>query len=311
MKQQRLQSVAGFTLIEVLISLAIASLVILYLAETYAHTSKMFVHNKEKYETQTRALLASDYISQEIRNAGYIVGWDTAPDASPIAVNQAIAGAAVDANTESLTVRYAQGPLAGVGAPVATLVAPWPAAGTFILTVQPLAFAIKNGDLIAIYSPPQTVNVRRVAAASNVGATTITLVNPTSFAFTAGTVVATVQESSFWVQGGNLMMRTAGANQQIARNVEDLQVAFINKDQSIIGDVTSATFAGMNTAQLQNVRAVRLSLTARTSRPLVDVLFVVPPSLEDHNRNAQPADQVLRVVEQTTIYLRNFGALDL
>jgi hypothetical protein len=41
------------------------------------------------------------------------------------------------------------------------------------------------------------------------------------------------------------------------------------------------------------------------------VLFVVPPSLEDHNRNAQPADQVLRVVEQTTIYLRNFGALDL
>lgn len=311
MKQQRLQSAAGFTLIEVMISLAIASLVILYLAETYANTSKMYVHNKEKYQTQTLALLTSDYISQEIRNAGYIVGWDTAPDLPPIAVNQPITGAAVDANTESLTVRYAQGPLTGVGAPVAALVAPWPAAGSLTLTVQPLIFAIKIGDLIAIYSPPQTVNVRRVAAASNVGATTITLVNPTSFAFTAGTVVATVQESSFWVQGGNLMMRTAGANQQIARNVEDLQVAFINKDQSIIGDVTSATFAGMNTAQLQNVRAVRLSLTARTSRPLVDVLFVVPPSLEDHNRNAQPADQVLRVVEQTTIYLRNFGALDL
>lgn len=312
MKQQRLQSAAGFTLVEVLISLAIASLVILYLAETYANTSKMYVHNKEKYETQTRALLTSDYISQEIRNAGYIVGWDTAPDASPIAVNQAIAGAVVDANTESLTVRYAQGPLTGVGAPVAALVAPWPAAGTSTLTVQAIPAAMGNipiGTLVAIFSPPQTVNVRRVAAASNVGATTITLVIPTSFAFTAGTVVAIVQESSFWVQGGNLMMRTAGANQQIARNVEDLQVAFINKDQSIIGDVTSATFAGMNTAQLQNVRAVRLSLTARTSRPLVDVLFVVPPSLEDHNRNAEPADQVLRVLEQTTIYLRNFGAL--
>jgi len=312
-KQQRLRSAAGFTLIELLISLAIASLVVLYLAENYSHTSKMYVHNKEKYQTQTRALLTSDYISQEIRNAGYIVGWDATPDALPLTVNQPITGAAVDANTESLTVRYAQGPLTGVGAPVATLVAPWPAVGSSTLTVQAIPAAmgnIPNGTLVAIYSPPSTINVRRVAAASNVGATTITLVNPTGVAFNAGTVVAIVQESSFWVQGGNLQMRTAGANQQIARNVEDLQVAFINKDQSVIGNVSSATFAGMTTAQLRDVRAVRLSLTARTSRPLVDVLFVVPPSLEDHNRNGEPADQVLRVIEQTTVYLRNLGLLD-
>lgn len=309
MKPQRLQSAAGFTLIEILVSLVIASLVILYLAETYSNTSKMYVHNKEKSLTESRALLASDYISQEIRNAGYIVGWDATPDASAIAVNQPITGATVDPNTESLTVRYAQGPLTGVGAPVAALNGPH-AIGVSALTVQPLTVAIGSGALVAIYNPPSTVNVRRTAAASSIGATTITLLNPTSLTFNTGAVVAIVQESSFWVQSGSLQMRTAGANQQIARDVEDLQVAFVNKDQSVTGNVSSAAFAGMTTAQLRDVRAVRLSLTARTGRPLADVQSVIPPSLEDHNRSIEPADKLLRVVEQTTVYLRNLGLLD-
>jgi prepilin-type N-terminal cleavage/methylation domain-containing protein len=307
-KQQRLQSSAGFTLIELMISLAIASLVVLYLAENYSHTSKMYVHNKEKYQAQTRALLTSDYISQEIRNAGYIVGWDATPDALPIEVNRPITGATVDPNTESLTVRYAQGPLTGVGAPVAALNGVHN--GGTALTVLPLTFAVPSGTLLVIYSPPSTVNVRRVGPASSVGATTITLATAYTSSFKTGDVVAIVQESSFWIEGGNLQMRTAGANQQIARDVEDLQVAFINKDQSVIGNVSSATFAGMTTAQLRDVRALRLSLTARTSRPLVDVLTVKPPSLEDHNRNGEQADQVLRVIEQTTVYLRNLGLLD-
>jgi prepilin-type N-terminal cleavage/methylation domain-containing protein len=308
MKRRRLQSAGGFTLIEVMISLAIATLVILYIAQTFGDTSKLYVHNKEKVQTETRAQLASAYISQEIRNAGYIVGWDATPDSPPIAVNQPITGATVDPQTESLTVRYAQGPLTGAGAPVALLNGVFPA-GSLTLTVQPLTFAIGNGTLVAIYSPATTVNVRRVAAASNVGSTTITLVNPTSINFPAGAVVAIVQESSFWIQGGNLLMRTAGVNQQIAGNVEDLQIVLINNDQSLIGNVSSAAFAGMTTAQLLNVRAVRLSLTSRTSRALVDVPPAIPPTLEDHDRSGQPGDRVLRVVEQTTVYLRNFGVL--
>jgi len=311
-KQRRLQSAGGFTLIEMMVTLAIATLVILYMAQTYGDTSKLYIRNKEKFQTETRALLAGDYMSEETRNAGYIVGWDATPDSPPIAVNKAITGATVDPNTESLTVRYAQGPLTGAGAPVAALNGVH-AAGSVTLTVQPLTFAIGNGTLVAIYSPATTVNVRRVAAASNVGATTITLLNPTSISFAIGAVVAVVQESSFWIQGGNLLMKTPranSANQQIAANLEDLQIAFINNDQSVIGDVSSAAFAGMTTAQLLNVRAVRLSLTARTSRSLVDGQPAIPSSLEDHNRSGEPADRVLRVVKQTTVYLRNFAALD-
>ena len=96
--------------------------------------------------------------------------------------------------------------------------------------------------------------------------------NGVSNNFTTGDLVAVVQESSFWVQGGNLKTSSAGVTQQIAGNVEDLQVAVINNDQSVIGDVSSAGFAGLTTAQLLNVRAVRLSVTAKTSRDAIRVV---------------------------------------
>lgn len=303
---------SGLTLIELMIATAIASVIVLALVQNYADTAKVYVRNREEFQAKTSAILAGDFIMRELRSAGYIVGWDTNAVSPPIAVNQAITGATVDPNTESLTVRYAQGPLTGAGAPVAVLNGVHNAGGT-TLTVQPLTFAISNETLVAIYSPPGTVNVRRVSAAGNVGGTTIALATPYTGNFTTGDVVAIVQESSFWIQSGNLWMRnfpTAGANQQLAANIEDLQIALINADQSVIGDVSSATFAGLTTAQLLNARAVRLSLTARSSRPLLDRPAEKPPSLEDHNRSGEPADQIRRAVEQTTVYLRNFGALD-
>ena len=320
MKQRRFQSDFGFTLIEMMISMVIASFVVLYIGQTYSDTSQKYIHNREVFQTQTRAQVSSDYISNELRNAGYIMGWDAAPDAPPIAVNQAITGATVAPGTESLTVRYAQGPLTGVGAPVAVIDMPPGGAplGVAALIVKPLTFAITNGTLVAIYSPPATVNVRRVNATSNVGGTVITFATPTTIAFPDKSMVAIIQESSFWIDqaSGSLWMRTASVlgqaptNQQLASNVEDLQVALINKNEVVTGGAGSGTFAGMTTAQLLDVRAVRLSLTARSARPLVDTLSLVPPSLEDHNRSAEPADTSPRAVEQTTVFLRNFGALD-
>ena len=301
----------GFTLVEMMVTVALSGLIVATIAQSYADTSKWYVHNKEQFQTQMRGLVSIDYISQELRNAGYIVGWDATPDpgAPPIAVNQPITGAAPDLNTETLTVRYAQGPLTGAGAPVTTLTAVHNA-GLATLTVQPLTFVVPDQTLVAVYSTPTTVNVRRVTGTSNIGTTAITLLNPLSNNFNAGDVVAIVQESSFWIQGGNLMTRIAGTNQQLSANVDDLQIALIDNNQVVIGDAGSAAFAGMTTTALLNQRAVRLSLTARTSRPLLDRQAQKPPSLEDHNRSLEATDQVLRKVEQTTVYLRNFGVFD-
>jgi prepilin-type N-terminal cleavage/methylation domain-containing protein len=301
----------GATLIELMIALAIASTIVGLIGQTYVSTAKSYIYNREMFQTQMRSLLSIDYISQELRNAGYIVNWDATPDAPPLAINQAITGAVPDANTESITLRYAIGPLSGAGAQVATLNGAHNAgAGTTLLTVLPLTFAIPAGTLVAIYSPPTTVNVRRTAANSSIGATTISLTNAYTSNFSSGSIVAPVQEVSFWVQGGNLWMRTGGSNQQLAGNVDDLQVVLINSDQSLIGDVSSAGFAGLTTTQLFNARSMRVSLTARSVHAVVDKSAVVPPSLEDHNRSADPADKLLRRVQQTTVYLRNFGALD-
>jgi len=95
------------------------------------------------------------------------------------------------------------------------------------------------------------------------------------------------------------MMRSTGdaTNRTLAANVEDLQLVFLNAN----GALTVATDP--------NVRAVRLGLTARSARTVQDRAATIPPNLEDHNRGAEVPDQFLRRVEQTTVYLRNYGVL--
>jgi len=301
MRCNPLCSSRGTTLIELLISTTISVAMVGFVGVIYQNASQHYVGNREKSQTQMRSRLSIDFLAQELRNAGYILSWDPNPVAPPLAINQPIPGAAVDANTESITIRYALAPLTATlsGAPIGNL-----------LTVNALPFSMPANSLIAIYSPPSTVNVRRVAAAVNVGDLTITLMTAPENTFNAGNFVTPVVENSFWVEGGNLMMRSGGNNQRLSGGVEDLQVALINKDQTVTGDVSSDGFAGMTTTQILDTRAIRLSLTGRSKRILSDKKVLVPPSLEDHDRSGEPPDRLVRKVQQTTTYLRNMGVLD-
>lgn len=311
MKQKRIYIDKGFTFIELVVAMAITLAVIGFIGLTYSSTVKRYIHNREAFHAQMKSGLAIDYIAQELRNAGFIINWDNNPDAPPIAIDYPIEGANPDPGTDTITIRYAQGPVTGSGANVAVLSGPHMAGpGTNVLTVQPLTFSIPAGTLIVIYSPPGTANVRRVATTSNVNDTTITLVNDYSNDFNNGDIVAIVQETSFWIENGNLMMKNNGSIQLLAQNVEDLQVVLMNKDNSLIGDTSSATFGTMTIDQILNVRAVRLSLTLRGNKPIIDLKPSIPPSLEDHDRSNEPADQFLRRVQRTTVYLRNLGVLD-
>ena len=119
------------------------------------------------------------------------------------------------------------------------------------------------------------------------------------------------------------MTNSGGTNQRLATNVEDLQIALITKNQGIIGDGDntnnglddSGTALGDNPTaltanQILEVRAIRVSLTSRSNKQLVDQLAKVPPSLEDRDRSGEVADRRVRRIQQTTVFLRNFGALD-
>ena len=302
---------AGYTLLELMVAMGISVAVIGFIGITYTANVKRYVHSRQKSQTQAGARLSLDFISGELRDAGYVVAWDPTPDAPPFGINQPITGAIPDPQTETITIRYALAPLTAASPTAAALTGPPTGINGTTIPVAPLPFSIPANGLIVLYSPPATANVRRVASAAGIGATSVTLLTPPSStsAFKAGDLLVLVQENAFWVEGGDLMMRTGGANLKLAPNIEDLQVALIDKDEKVTGDTGSTAFAGMTTAQLMETRAVRLSLTSRSKIPVPDMAAAPPPSLEDHDRSGETADHFLRGVEETTVYLRNFGAL--
>jgi len=313
MKCFQLKSQRGFTLLELMIAMSISVIMVGFIGITYTSNAKKYIHSREKSQAQMRARLSLDFISDEIREAGYALTWDTSPDALPFAINEAIPGATVDTGTESITLRYAMAPLTTASPTTTTLNS---TSGT-TLSVDPLPFAIPANGLVALYSPPTKVSVHRVTVARSIGDTTVTLVNPapSTNPFNPGDLLVLVQENAFWVQSGNLMMRTGGANIPLASNMEDLQIALISKDETVRGDPSSpigfksTDFSAMNLTQIKDVRAIRISVTSRSKKQVTDMSPAFPASLEDHDRSNDPADQYLRGVEGTTIYLRNFGVL--
>jgi len=299
----------GFTLLELLIAMTLSVAMVGFIGITYTSNAKKYIHSREKSQAQMRARLSLDFISDELRETGYALTWDPSPDALPFGINEPIPGASLDPQTESVTLRYATAPLTAASPSATTLNGSIISTGNTV-SVNPLPFAIPANGLVALYSPPTKVSVLRVNVAHSVGDTTVTFAStPSPNDFNSGDLLVLVQENAFWVEGGNLMMRTGGANIRLASNVEDLQLALINKDETVIGDVSSTSFGGLTASQILDVRAIRVSITSRSKKPVVDMPPTVPPSLEDHDRSGETPDQYLRGVEGTTIYLRNFGVL--
>ncbi|MFQ5543050.1 MAG: prepilin-type N-terminal cleavage/methylation domain-containing protein [Nitrospiria bacterium] len=295
----------GFTLIELMLAMTISLAMVGLIGITYTNSTKKYIHNREKSQVQMRSRLSLDFISQELRNAGYLLTWEASTSTPPLGINQVIPGATVDPGTESITVRYAVSPLNATlnGVPAGT------PPGT-MLPVNALPFSIPMNALVAIYSPPATTNMRRVAFSNSPGDTTVKINQAVSNTFGSGDFMTLVEENSFWIEGGNLMMRTGGSNQLLSSNVEDLQVVLIDKDENLIGETSSASFSTLTTANILDIRAVRVSLTSKGNGTLVDMQASRPPSLEDHDRSSEDVDQVFRDVESTTIYLRNFSVLN-
>ena len=326
MKSRHLRSTRGVTLVEMLVAIFISSLVMAAMVGVFVNSAKDYNRNRQTSQSQMRSYLSADFISQEMRNAGYIVNWDTNPDAPPLAVNAAITGATPDLGTDTLTLRYAIGPFTDPLA-VTTLGAN-AALGATALTVGALDINgdgtddITPGTMIVLYQVPATVEVHLILG--TVAPNQITLASGirNTDGVPIGSIVAIVRETSFWTEGGNLMIRTDGVNQQLAANVEDLQAVLITKSGGMTGDGDTTndgtddtgtsygdnpSFGSLSASQRQDVRALRLSVTGRSDQLLQKKTATVPPSLEDHDRSGEAADQFDRQIQQFTVKVRNFG----
>ena len=139
-----------------------------------------------------------------------------------------------------MTLRYALGPFTSPTA--VTTLSVLAATGATNLTVGALDFngdgtnEITPGSLIVFYQAPATSEVHIVQGTASPNQLTLTNGIRNASGIPVGSTVAVVQESAFWAEGGNLMLRTAGANQQLAANVEDIQAVLITANGGIIGD---------------------------------------------------------------------------
>lgn len=75
----------GFTLVEVIVSMAILSLVVLMILSYFDYNLNAFRKGNEALDEQSNLRLTSFHLTDEFRNIGYVDLLETAPDSSTVA----------------------------------------------------------------------------------------------------------------------------------------------------------------------------------------------------------------------------------
>jgi prepilin-type N-terminal cleavage/methylation domain-containing protein len=307
----------GFTLVELMISLLLFSLAIAGALSIAGTMVQGYGEQRQAIAAETAVRVPMDFLTDVLRQAspGVASGqiWDTATcTASALTVTNSNSG------PDKLDVIYASG-----GAFTSTKGAY--ANATTTLDVNNAA-GLSAGDQVVITNTSTGHLVKITAISGN----TLTLASPCSgtagFNYDVGSLVVRARHATFFIDTldgiPTLMMDPdsdlpggSAAAEPLAEGVEDLQIAQgidANADQ-VITEVGVA--AGDDEWIFNNSgeaappvtaipRAVRLTLVARTAKPLVGgVTPFQRPALED--RPAGPADAFKRRVLSARIELRN------
>lgn len=321
------RSTAGFSLMELMISVALMGIVLVYLMQSFTTQQRTYVMVDQVTEAQQNLRAISDLVEREIRLAGFMVdeagavcGVDATGAADTLFVSDA---SALDPAT---AIQPALGARLGAGSA--------PAAGTVTL-------AIGSGDSIVLDGQPAYDTNGDGANDSDfrvgAGAIVYDRNNPGRGA-ACGTVVAVPSTTSVRVAflastlGGaavaaQLVIVPAHVYQVnnnaqllrdglvLAEDVEDLQVAyFFDQDADLVVDAgeNPGSAAGAYAASAwdnSNLRELRLNFVVRTRG--TDPTFTSGTFQTTENRVAPAAtpqdSQMRRRVHSTTVRVRNVG----
>lgn len=315
---------AGFTLVELMISLVLFAFAMAGILAVAASMTQGFRDQRAALETESAARSTLDFLADALRGAS-----PAAPTGNIIDTLNATTCGVATPQAISVTNNYNNnGPdlldvIYASGGVVTTSTQLW--AGGSTLTVAD-ASQFEAGDAIVISNLTQGHFVR--IASVSIGSNTLTFSalcgtpNLPGSGYDAGSLVIRAQHAIFWVDTttNTLMMNATGdvtqnatASEPLAEGIEDLQVALgIDSDGNGVitdGGVGSTTDEWQGNATGDAVltgtlRAVRLSIVARelTGLPQVTTPFS-RPTLEDHTGGA--ADNYPRRVLQSTIEVRN------
>jgi prepilin-type N-terminal cleavage/methylation domain-containing protein len=240
----------GFTLIELMIALAIAGILLVSIYNLYISQSTTYTVQEQVSDMQQNARVAMDIVSRHIRMAGFgQPGWTTINGTSGITYKGISVADGGTGNPDTLTIVGCIDPPPGKLGSAA-------AASSTTITLQSSAEAnkfndptksdifigeLENAKVTGIAGAVLTIDTNPIQT-GNQG-----LVN----AYSAGTNVYLVKRVTYTIGSTSLKRNenTGSGNEEIAVNVEDLQVTFTtptvnlsitartrNKDPNYTGD---------------------------------------------------------------------------
>ncbi|HEY3807556.1 MAG TPA: PilW family protein [Kofleriaceae bacterium] len=334
---RRKSRAAGFTLVELMISLVLFSFAIAGVLAVAVSMTQGFREQRAGVEAESAVRVPMDFLADAVRQASPAAPNLTLPltgsntniqdantcwnGAITVLNNQTGSGSGAPSGWDSLDVIYASGAVVTSSRGVYT-------SGTTSLDITD-ASQLAIGDSIVISNTSQGT----LTTITGISGNTLTLANQCtgsgglllpSGGYPAGSLVIRAQHATFTLDAidgvPTLMMDPDGngpqAPQPLAEGIEDMQIA-LGVDRFGSGYLTEVGTAaddddwvGNFPGDTQNagvVRAVRISLVARTTSGLVGNLNqYYRPAVEDHSASTTP-DQYRRRVLKTIVEIRNMA----
>lgn len=272
MSRPRSKAEAGFTLVELLIAMAISGIMLGSMFSFFIVQRRYLAAQEQVTEMLQNARAAMDMVVEDVRLAGYAapksqlaawIPWVTPPLTSNPQITPGV-GSAPDSLSIIGSVDAPDTPLATLTAAALagaiTLVLSTGQGSSFNTTTKKLIFlGDENAVVTGIVSNILTVDTDPIAA-GNQGLTR---------SYPANTAVALVKVITYQIVDNTLKRdeNTGGGSQPVAENIEDLQIT-------------------------QNGSSVTISLTARTSKP--DLRYTHPTKGDHYRRRTLSSEVQLR-----------------
>ncbi len=266
MKRTPRNSTKGFTLVEILVVLAITGLVMTSLYSVYMGMQRTTYNQEEVVDVQQSLRVALDLFSRDVRMAGFLIPSGT--------VALAAGSNASTLNLLTASTRYqfatldSDQTISGTVTPTSEV--------TFTLTTPEMTDPFAVGDTVRLIRPndgSQPVNVDLTITAIVRAASTMTVrgfTNSFMVLYKAGDLFALVPAGAAdpstisWTLNATSLTRQAdgGVAQEIAADVSDLQFAYL------LNDGTEADANNLQSDDLENTVAIRLVMTSDTDSQL-------------------------------------------
>jgi type IV pilus assembly protein PilW len=332
-KFPEIRSFHGFTLIEMLIAIAVSGIVLAGLVSIFTTTNRAYTRQDETATLQQNLRTAKMNLERDIRMAGCGFGTSfvyldnpnpilplTSNDPIPPLLNSNGSG---DANSDILTISYVNysDPCNGVLSQLtptdidstAITVAP---SDVSWWTTAIAGCKVANTQFLAVYTRPDDPkittrlrsNVITITGAGGLGKLQYTGLSAgtppinSSLNFFSTTQLITV---TYRYYSADQTLERNG--QALAEGIEDLQFAFglDTNGNGVVDDTEWVNNQTLNATQRANIRIVRVSILGRSHNPINGQVLNTRPVIEDHSIDGALQDHNLRQLLQFNVALRN------